>query len=251
MKTKNLLKNFCLSIQRLLLPLGLVLLILFTGCNSKSGLQNAADNSQNRGGTPSVKTNRLNIAKIALNHDQDRDGINDLEDILAGARDDAANKPSYRSAYYSGGYPPDNEGVCTDTIWRAFKSAGYNLKGMVDRDIRENTSLYKRVSGSPDPNIDFRRVPNLISFFKRHADVLTTDIKPGDIDNLEKWQGGDVVVFGKPLDHIAIVSDIRREDGVPFIVHNGGPYTQEEDMLLYWHENISPIVYHFRFPKSN
>lgn len=193
---------------------------------------------------------QLDISRVVIDHDEDGDGIKDLEDIIEGARKDAANKPKYKSAYYSGGYPPDNEGVCTDVIWRAFKNAGYDLKAMIDKDIRQNTDQYPRVGGKPDPNIDFRRVPNLIQFFKRHATVLDKEIIPGDVENLQKWQGGDIVVFGPPLNHIAIVSDRRRADGVPLIIHNAGPYTQEADALLFWHENISNIVYHFRWPKA-
>ena len=49
--------------------------------------------------------------------------------------------------YYSGGYPPDSEGVCTDVIWRALKNAGYSLKDMVDADMQrlrgEFAKIYK------------------------------------------------------------------------------------------------------------
>ncbi|NPV43527.1 MAG: DUF1287 domain-containing protein [Firmicutes bacterium] len=189
----------------------------------------------------------IEIERILSGHDKDGDGIDDLEDIVIGARKEAERKPAYRSAYYAGGYPPDDEGVCTDVIWRAFKEAGYNLKDMVDKDIRENLSLYPRVGGRPDPNIDFRRVPNLTVFFKRHALVLTSEVIPGDADNLKEWQGGDIVVYGSPVPHIAVVSDKRRKDGVPYIIHNGGPYAREEDKLLSW---PSDIIYHFRFPKA-
>jgi hypothetical protein len=197
-----------------------------------------------------TKTNKLDIPIIEIDSDKDGDGIKDLADILEGARKDAENKPTYRSDYYKGGYPPDDEGVCTDVIWRAFKNAGYNLKDMVDEDIKNNTKDYPRVNGKPDPNIDFRRVLNLIPFFKKYATILTIDLKPYDIDNLVQWQGGDIVVFDKPVSHIAIVSDKRGSDGVPFIVHNPSPYTKEEDALLYWQKYLSKIIYHFRFPKN-
>lgn len=193
---------------------------------------------------------QLDIPKIEIDHDQDEDGIKDLDDILEGARKDAANKPLYHSGYYSGGYPPDDEGVCTDVIWRSLKNGGYNLKDMMDKDIKAHTGDYPRVDGKPDPNIDFRRVPNLISFFDKYATLLTTDLVPNDIDNLKEWQGGDIVVFGAPVNHVAIVSDKRRSDGVPYMVHNGGPHTTEQDALLYWHKNISNIVRHYRFPKE-
>ncbi len=188
----------------------------------------------------------LPIPRIRVNHDQDGDGILDQDDILAGARRDAANRPKYISVYYRGGYPPDHEGVCTDVIWRAFKNAGYDLKAMVDRDIRKNSFAYPRVE-QPDPNIDFRRVPNLQSFFRRHAQSLTKEIIPWNVANLKDWQGGDIVIFDQPYEHIAVVSDHRRKDGVPYIIHNRSPFTIEEDALLYWNSRLSPIIGHYRW----
>lgn len=198
-----------------------------------------------------ISNNKVKIEKITINSDKDNDGILDLEDIVQGAREDAEVRPVYKDAYYSGGYPPSNEGVCTDVIWRAFQNAGYDLKKILDEDIRQNINDYPRIKGQkPDTNIDFRRVPNLVSFFKKYATVLTTEIKPNDVENLKEWQGGDIVVFDMPYEHIAIVSSERRQDGIPLIIHNGGPYTKEEDALIYWKENISKIIWHFRFPKQ-
>jgi len=105
--------------------------------------------------------------------DFNRNGVDDYQDLLAGARRDAQNKPRYDGRYWNAGYPPDDVGVCTDVIWRAFKTAGYSLRDMVDQDIRGNLSLYPRVNGSPDRNIDFRRVLNLIVYFERKAVSLT------------------------------------------------------------------------------
>lgn len=236
----------------------ILLLTVATGCTAKTPETNVDRNIGIRVNDNNIKPDKvikfnlpfekkLTVERIQVDSDMDGDGLSDLDDILEGARKDAANKPRYKSAYYSGGYPPDKEGVCTDVIWRAFKNAGYDLKAMVDADIKQNIKNYPRVAGKPDPNIDFRRVLNLIPFFKKHATTLTTEIIPWDEENLKEWQGGDIVVFGNPLEHIAIVSDIRRRDGVPYIVHNGGPYTREEDRLLSW---PSKIIYHFRFPKE-
>jgi uncharacterized protein YijF (DUF1287 family) len=111
------------------------------------------------------------------------------------------------------------------------------------------TKDYPRVNGKPYPNIDFRRVLNLIPFFKKYATILTIDLKPYDIDNLVQWQGGDIVVFDKPVSHIAIVSDKRGSDGVPFIVHNPSPI-QKKKMLCCIGKYLSKIIYHFRFPKN-
>ncbi len=164
------------------------------------------------------------IERILSEKDYDNDGIDDYTDIMLGARQDAENKPKYKSAYYAGGYPPDNEGVCTDVVWRAFKNAGYILKDMVDEDIANNVSEYPRVNGKPDPNIDFRRVPNLKVYFERNAITLTTDI-----NEIENWQAGDIVTFG--TEHIGIISDKRNENGIPYLIHNSAQPLREEDAL--------------------
>ncbi len=249
-------KIFCI-----LLISAVVFVIVFIGLSgcSRFGYQFEETESGNQPGDPIAgllpdpepePEEQLIIERIICTSDKDGDGINDLDDILEGAHKDMENKPRYTDGYYDGGYPPDNEGVCTDVIWRAFKNAGYMLKDMIDEDIRRNTELYPRVQGRPDPNIDFRRVKNLRVFFDRFATILTTEIIPMDVENLKEWQGGDIVVFDDPLEHIAVVSDKRNEYGVPYIIHNCGPYTQENDMLLYWHENYSPIIAHYRFPKD-
>lgn len=187
------------------------------------------------------------VEKVVINSDKDGDGILDLDDIVEGARKDIENKPRYKSAYYDGGYPPDNEGVCTDVIWRAFKNAGYNLKDMVDKDIKENTEDYTRVEGKPDPNIDFRRVRNLYAFFEKYAQKFTCKLEPYDAENLKEWQGGDIVIFKHPKEHIVIVSDRRNPNGIPYIIHNCGPYTKERNDLQYW---MDEIIGHYRFTKD-
>ncbi|MGQ9497625.1 MAG: DUF1287 domain-containing protein [Desulfotomaculales bacterium] len=188
---------------------------------------------------------RVEVEKIVINHDEDGDGVLDMDDIVQGARREVRQKTRYRDGYYRGGYPPGGEGVCTDVVWRALQNAGYDLKEMMDGDLRARIRDYPRVGGRPDPNIDFRRVPNQVVFFKKYALSLTTKVVPGDPENLKEWQGGDIVVFGRPLEHVAVVSDRRRPDGVPLIIHNAGPHAREEDRLLTW---PSPITHHFRFP---
>ena len=186
------------------------------------------------------------IPDISCPIDKDNDGLDDLKEMVIGAKVEVLRKPHYRSAYYQGGYPPATEGVCTDLVWRAMQDAGYDLKALVDKDIHENLSQYPRIAGKPDPNIDFRRVPNLTVFFRRYGKELTKEIKPGDVDNPYQWQAGDIVTYDYPHEHIAIVSDKRREDGVPFILHNAGPTASETDQLQSW---PSQITGHFRFPR--
>lgn len=179
------------------------------------------------------------INSIKSTTDFDQDGIDDYTDIMLGARQDAKNHPIYKSAYYAGGYPPNDEGVCTDVVWRAFKNAGYNLKDLIDEDIKNNVDLYPRVNGKPDPNIDFRRVPNLISFFSRNATSLSTDLS-----QIADWQPGDIVTFENR--HVGIISDKRNKNGIPYLIHNGGQKNREEDILEIY-SLYSKISGHFRW----
>jgi uncharacterized protein len=192
---------------------------------------------------------QMSIERIEINSDKDKDGILDQDDIILGARKEIENKTKYKSAYYEGGYPPDNEGVCTDVIWRALKAAGYGLKYLMDEDIRDNWSKYWKVIDKADPNIDFRRVKNQYIFFKDHAQSLTIKVKPHDKQNLGEWQGGDIVVLKNP-DHVAVISDIRRRDGVPYVIHNSSTIPKENDRLMKWYKN-KRIIGHFRYPNSN
>ena len=178
------------------------------------------------------------IETIISKTDYDNDSIDDYTDILQGARIEAENKPTYKSAYYSGGYPPKSEGVCTDVIWRAMKNAGYSLKDMIDEDIKNNILDYPRVNGKIDSNIDFRRVANLKVFFKKYTLSLTTDL-----DDLSSWQPGDIVIFEH---HIGIISDKRNKKGYPYLIHQSTRPLKEEDAISKY-----KIIGHYRFKLNN
>lgn len=188
---------------------------------------------------------QVQIEKIDCDSDINDNGISDADDIVIGARKEVENKTIYKSAYYKGGYPPDSEGVCTDVIWRALKNAGFDLKGSMDKDIKENPKDYAASINKPDPNIDFRRVKNQLVYLKKFAESLTMEVIPYDKNNLVQWQPGDIVVL-KDTEHIAIISDNRRRDGVPLVLHNGNTHAKEQDLLMYWNKN-GTIVGHFRF----
>lgn len=96
--------------------------------------------------------------------DLNQNGIAEPLDMVLTARKEVEQRTPYKSAYYAGGYPPDGEGVCTDVIWRGFQGADVTIKDLIDQDIAENTDLYSRVQGKPDPNIDFRRCQTRMSF---------------------------------------------------------------------------------------
>lgn len=189
---------------------------------------------------PSVchKASEFNIKVINSSVDYNNNGVDDYTDIMLGARQDAKNHPTYKSVYYKGGYPPEDEGVCTDVVWRAFKYAGYSLKDMIDVDIALRTADYTNVE-KPDPNIDFRRVKNLKVFFDKYAINLSTDI-----NEIDQWQPGDIVIFGNNT-HIGIVSDKRNSKGQAYIIHNSGQLLREEDALKFW----TPTA-HYRFDAS-
>lgn len=178
------------------------------------------------------------ITTIHSEIDFNENGMDDYTDILLGARIDAENHPKYDGSYYAGGYPPDNIGVCTDVVWRAFKNAGYSLRDMVDHDIALRPEAYPNIE-QRDNNIDFRRVRNLRVFFEEYAISLTVDI-----EEIAEWQPGDIVIFGDDK-HIGIVSDKRNADGQPYIIHNGGQLKREEDYL-----KRGVVTGHYRFDAS-
>jgi hypothetical protein len=176
----------------------------------------------------------FNIADIVSSVDMDQDGIDDQTDILQGARNYIATNPVYKSKYYSTGYPDDQYGVCTDVVANALLNAGYDLQQLVQADILSHPDAYE--IDAPDVNIDFRRVRNLKVYFAHTAISLTTDI-----NEIEEWQGGDIVIFEK---HIGVVSDKRNDRGIPYVIHHNSRFqaSYEEDIL----EKREDIVGHYR-----
>lgn len=166
--------------------------------------------------------------------DKDRDGIDDQSDILMNVRKYISKKPKYKSEYYESGYPNGEYGVCSDVVAFGLLDAGYDLRKLVDQDIKAHPERYN--IDKRDDKIDFRRVRNLRVYFKHNAISLTTDV-----NDISEWQGGDIVVFKK---HIGIVSDKRNHNGVSFVIHHGNPYQRfyEEDILEYRDD----IVGHYR-----
>ncbi len=153
----------------------------------------------------------------------------------------------YVTAYvripYPGGDVPADTGVCTDEIIRIYRAVGIDLQKEVHEDILAAGSQYPRRSDgrSSDSNIDHRRVPNLIAFFRRHADVLQTSTRTAD------YAPGDLVTWdlGGGVNHIGIVTDLRAPTGHYMVVHNIGAGPKLEDVLFSWR-----ITGHFRYPAA-
>jgi len=193
--------------------------------------------------TDELLSNKVEVPDESSKVDKNENGIPDPIDIVNSARKEAEQKTTYKDAYYVGGYPPDGEGVCTDVIWRGFKSINISIKDLIDKDIKENMAQYKSIKGRLDPNIDFRRVLNQDVFFKKNCIQLTTEFKKDDIDNLKEWQPGDIIVFIEGYEHIAIISDERDEDGIPYVIHNSHPCASEAKLSWFY----NPIHGHYRW----
>ncbi len=141
--------------------------------------------------------------------------------------------PSYTALDFPNGDVSSDRGVCTDVVIRAMRGGlAADLQQLVNQDMRANFSAYPKNWGlsKPDRNIDHRRVPNLQTWFKRKGYQLTftKDKHPS------KFLPGDIVTCLVPprLPHIMIVSDKKSASGVPWIIHNIGSGTREENQLF-------------------
>ena len=150
--------------------------------------------------------------------------------------------PAYVRIPYPGGDVPADTGVCTDEIIRSYRAVGVDLQKEVHEDMERNFSVYPRkwhwLLGHTDPNIDHRRVPNLMVFFRRHGETLPITALAHD------YQPGDLVTWdlGGGVPHIGIVVDRTGDDQRYMIVHNIGRGPQMEDVLFNW-----KITGHFRY----
>ena len=192
-------------------------------------------------GNPFV--NKVEVPDEYSRADRNNNGIPDPIDISNNLEKQLNSNTKYVDAYYVGGYPPEDEGVCTDVIWRAFSSIDINLKDLVDKDINKNIDDYWRIEDKADPHIDFRRVPNLMVFFDKYCETLTEEVLPGDVENLKKWQPGDIILFLEPYQHVGMITSERDSDGVPFVVHNSRPSIKKGK--LSWFSDYE--LYHYRW----
>lgn len=154
-------------------------------------------------------------------------------------------KVKYDASYFTIPYPngdvPANKGVCTDVVIRAYRKVGIDLQKEVHIDMKNNFQVYPKIwkLKSTDTNIDHRRVPNLMTFFKRNGKELpvtqnAVDYKPND---LVCWNLGGAVT------HIGIVVNRRSSDGKRFLIaHNIGAGQVLEDVLFSY-----KIIGHYRY----
>jgi len=175
-----------------------------------------------------------------------------LKRFVAAALERTHHFVRYDSAYvripYPGGDVPQDRGVCTDEVIRAYRGVGIDLQKEVHEDMERNFAAYPRkwrwASASPDASIDHRRVPNLMMFFARNGETLPIAARAED------YAPGDLVTWdlGGGVPHIGIVVDRKSgESGRFLVVHNIGQGPKIEDVLFSW-----KITGHYRYfgPKS-
>ena len=136
--------------------------------------------------------------------------------------------PAYRRLDYPGGDVPVERGVCTDVVVRAFRALGVDLQREVHEDMRRSFAAYPQLWGltRPDPNIDHRRVPNLMRWLERRGKRV-----PAGAPALP----GDVVAWRLPsgILHVGVVSEQLVAGGSHhLVVHNIGAGARREDVLL-------------------
>jgi len=168
-----------------------------------------------------------------------------VDKLIAAAKERTRHHVVYDGSYFRIGYPhgdvPDDRGVCTDVVIRAYRRVGIDLQVEVHQDMVANFPAYPNFWGlsRPDPNIDHRRVPNLQVFFQRKGRSLPVSDHPAD------YRPGDLVTWMLPgnLPHIGMVVDRKSADGQRhLIVHNIGRGPRMEDVLFDF-----PITGHYRY----
>ena len=197
-----------------------------------------------------MKTNKYNNEKIILLllftvtfcYGQAGNELNKLAEVaLQLTKQKVTYDPSYFSIPYPNGDVPSNVGVCTDVVIRAYRKLGVDLQKEVHEDMKSNFSKYPKLWGlnTTDKNIDHRRVPNLMTYFKRR----NTE-KPITQNPLE-YLPGDVVCWnlGGAVTHIGIVSNQKSNDNKRYqIVHNIGVGQVLQDCLFDY-----KIIGHYRY----
>lgn len=153
---------------------------------------------------------------------------------------------TYNPAYFVIDYPngdiPKKYGVCTDVVIRTLRKVGIDLQKEIHEDMKQAFEAYPQNWGLkyPDKNIDHRRVPNQMTYFKRKGFEV-------EISDNKKYLPGDIVAWslGNGLTHIGVVSSIYNSETNNYLmVHNIGAGQVLEDCLFNY-----KIIGHYRLIK--
>ena len=185
---------------------------------------------------------QINIGQ-AQDHETDSFFVKLVDAAIARTKMHITYDPTYFSIDYPNGDIPDDKGVCTDLIIRAYRKVGIDLQKEVNEDMLKNFDKYPKNWGlkHTDKNIDHRRVPNLMTYFTRKGAKLPVT------DSAEDYKPGDLVTWdlGGGIAHIGLVTFKKSNDNKRYlIVHNIGAGPKVEDMLFSF-----KITGHYRFKK--
>jgi uncharacterized protein len=219
--------------KSLLLIVLSVLAVFIGGCSRTTPVRKFA-NAVSPAPSPSVSVNPLPA-----------NASPQLKQLLAAAVEQSKVTTGYDPSWVKIGYPngdvPQETGVCSDVVVRAFRKTGIDLQKDVHEDMTRAWSVYPKRWGAngTDTNIDHRRVLNLMTYFNRQRKSLPVtndraDYLPGDV---VAWQLSDGV------EHIGILTNHwSQPDNHYLIVHNIGAGARIEDVLLSW-----KIIGHYRY----
>ena len=126
-------------------------------------------------------------------------------------KDEVVYDPTYFSISYPNGDVPKGKGVCTDVVIRTLRKTGIDLQKKVHEDMKSNFDKYPNIwrLTSTDKNIDHRRVPNLMTYFKRQGKSV------GITNNPKDYIPGDIVSWNLSggTTHIGVVVYKKQEMG--------------------------------------
>lgn len=164
-----------------------------------------------------------------------------LDAAVAQSKVTTGYDPSWVKIAYPNGDVPQETGVCSDVVVRAFRKTGIDLQKEVHEDMTRAWSVYPKRWGAngTDTSIDHRRVLNLMTYFDRQAKSLPIT------DDRADYLPGDVIAWhlSDGVEHIGILTNYRSEtDKHYLIVHNIGAGARIEDVLLAW-----KIIGHYRY----
>lgn len=182
----------------------------------------------------------FNIPTLNAGVDHNKNMVDDAKEILEGAKNYIAKNPSYEALkeYPNEGWPTGNKGQAGDIIARALEYADFDLKTLINQDIKKNPDVYEGKAPTGE-NVAFRSVEAQKIFFSRYLDSYSTDYTMKN-----EWQAGDIIVFEK--NHIAIVADKVNGNGVRFIIHHFWKYQAGYFQDVLETEAWGKIVAHYR-----
>lgn len=140
----------------------------------------------------------------------------------------------YDAAYYKIGYPNGDVpggGACTDVVIRVLRANGMDLQQLIHEDMEAHFGEYPSKWGLPktDPNIDHRRVPNIMQYFSNmgYAKPMTK--------NMNDYEPGDIICWTLSPGHTHIGILLNKHGDV---YHNMGPKATVSEGFLFTYEML-------------